>query len=252
MNRALVGFTGFVGSNLVKQASYSSLANSKNISDLYGKSFDELVIAAGDARKWFANQNPEHYKSHLDSLFNDLTKIRAKKVVLFSTVDVYDEQASSDEDVQCVSHEPYGKYRFYLEEKISAHFENVIVIRLPGLFGQGLKKNIIYDLIVGKDISGFNPNSKFQWFCLDNLTDILEYVAKKNIKVLNVAVEPISVKELFTYLNVNTDELDINAKKIVYDIGTRYAREFSNTNNYLYSKNKTLSLIGKFYKEETQ
>lgn len=40
----------------------------------------------------------------------------------------------------------YGKDRLWLENKVSDSFDS-LVIRLPGLYGKGLKKNFLYDYI---------------------------------------------------------------------------------------------------------
>lgn len=42
---ALVGYTGFVGSNLCRSASFDFLANSKNVQQLYGVKPDVLIYA---------------------------------------------------------------------------------------------------------------------------------------------------------------------------------------------------------------
>lgn len=45
MRRALIGHTGFVGSNLNQQCEYSHCYNSKNIGDIKGEHFEEIVCA---------------------------------------------------------------------------------------------------------------------------------------------------------------------------------------------------------------
>ena len=41
----------------------------------------------------------------------------------------------------------YGRNRYYVEKFVNSHFANCTIIRLPSLFGKGLKKNFIYDLL---------------------------------------------------------------------------------------------------------
>ena len=69
---ALVGYTGFVGSNLLKQHPFQHLYNSKNISDIAGKSFDLLVFSGAQAVKWWANQNPEEDRAKIQSALDPL------------------------------------------------------------------------------------------------------------------------------------------------------------------------------------
>ena len=54
---ALIGFTGFVGSNLARQHTFGALFNSSNISDIHDQHFDTLVFSGARAVKWWANKN---------------------------------------------------------------------------------------------------------------------------------------------------------------------------------------------------
>ena len=46
MKIALIGYTGFVGSNLLSQYDFTDRYNSKNIQDIHGKDYD-LCLCAG-------------------------------------------------------------------------------------------------------------------------------------------------------------------------------------------------------------
>ena len=59
MKKAIIGYTGFVGGNIIAQSNFDYSFNTTNISDIEGRYFDLLVIAAPSAEKWKANQNPE-------------------------------------------------------------------------------------------------------------------------------------------------------------------------------------------------
>lgn len=58
MKSALIGYTGFVGNNLIGQAHFDDLYNSKNIGDACDREYDLLVCAAPSAEKWKANLDP--------------------------------------------------------------------------------------------------------------------------------------------------------------------------------------------------
>ena len=59
MSNALIGYSGFVGSTLLKQGSFDTLYRSSNIGEIEGKTFDTLVCAGAPAQKWIANREPE-------------------------------------------------------------------------------------------------------------------------------------------------------------------------------------------------
>ncbi|MEO6876905.1 MAG: pyridine nucleotide transhydrogenase, partial [Gemmatimonadaceae bacterium] len=56
---ALIGHTGFVGSNLLRQHGFEATFNSANIEQIAGRSFDLVVCCGAPAEKWKANAHPE-------------------------------------------------------------------------------------------------------------------------------------------------------------------------------------------------
>ena len=59
MRAALIGYTGFVGSNLARQLRFDATYNTSNIESIAGEEFDLLVCAGVRAEKWIANANPD-------------------------------------------------------------------------------------------------------------------------------------------------------------------------------------------------
>ena len=123
MKSALIGHTGFVGSNINSQYSFKHRFNSKNYKEMKNKEFDLMVCAGVRAEKWLANSDPENDLKSIYSLLNVLEKTKAKKFILISTVDVYMNPSEVDEDTpinpdEC---EPYGKHRFIVEEHLQRH-----------------------------------------------------------------------------------------------------------------------------------
>ncbi len=148
MVTSLVGYTGFVGSNIVGEYNFNNLYNSKNISDSYGTRPDILIYAGVRAEKFIANNEPEQDYKIVEEAFSNIKQINAKKVVLISTIDVYKKPILVNEDtvIDTENLHPYGLNRYYLEQWVSKEFDSTI-IRLPGLFGRNIKKNFIFDLI---------------------------------------------------------------------------------------------------------
>lgn len=147
--KGLIGYTGFVGGNLNNQIRFDKKYNSGNINDIKGENFDIIYCAGVSAVKWFANQNPKKDLLGINSLIENLKTISSKMFVLISTIDIYSEFGNIDEDTvpNIEKQDDYGKNRFYLENWVKENFENYLIVRLPALFGKGLKKNFIYDLL---------------------------------------------------------------------------------------------------------
>ena len=250
MKSILIGATGFVGGNLSQQIKFDVLASSKNISEFKGHFFDLVVIAAGDARKWYANANPKEDLHHISKLSDDICSINAKRVIHFSTIDVYKTKLGNELSLPDeITTETYGSNRYYLEEVIRRRFKNSSTIRLPALYGNGLKKNLIFDVLNNRELSSCNPESSFQWFDLNNLNNIIKFVEDNKIPLLNVCSEPLNVLELLLSLDIPTTDLSPAATLVKYDVTTIYGALFGKSGSYLYSKKQCVSGVKNFLNE---
>ncbi|MCL1973044.1 MAG: NAD(P)-dependent oxidoreductase [Endomicrobia bacterium] len=147
----LIGYTGFVGSNLYKQQKFDGVFNSKNIADSFGSNPDLCVYAGIRAEKFAADKFPQQDLSHIKEAIENIKQINPKKLILVSTVDVIPSPQKEDifEDTSYRTDRltPYGRNRLLLENEVHKLYSDALIIRLPALFGDGLKKNFIYDLI---------------------------------------------------------------------------------------------------------
>ncbi len=163
MNSALLGYTGFVGGNLLESASFTHLFNSKNIHDIKDHEFDFLVCSCIPAEMFVANSNPEQDLKNIQDILDILKTVKAKQAVLVSTIAVYPQPVVTDENsLQFDVNTPYGKHRRYVEEQFAQLFENYLIVRLPALFGYNIKKNFLYDII--NPTPAFLKNDKFTEF----------------------------------------------------------------------------------------
>lgn len=167
--KALVGCTGFVGSNLYSQTDFDGAYNSKNISDAFGTSPDLLVYAGVRAEMFLANNFPEKDFAQIQNAAENIKKINPKFLVLISTVSVYGENARGDENTEIDESRlsAYGKNRLYLEKWAESNWKNRLIVRLPAIYGKNLKKNFIYDYI--HVIPALLKYEKFNELCKLNL-----------------------------------------------------------------------------------
>ena len=190
---ALIGHTGFVGSNLLAQQEFGAMYNSSNISSIRGRSFSHVICAGATALKWWANKNPAEDRARIQALMDDLQSITAERFTLISTIDVYAnpiDVRESDQPAPMALH-PYGVNRLALENFIASQFPVHHILRLPGLFGDGLKKNVIYDMMSGNMLDLINPHSSFQWYPLDRLSADIAVIEKLRLQLINIATEPV-------------------------------------------------------------
>lgn len=149
MTTVLVGYTGFVGSNIYAAGKIDAAYNSKNIQEAYGTCPDLLIYAGLRAEKYLANNAPEKDMELIRQAEENITKINPKKLVLISTIDVFKVPKNVDENsvIDTENLHPYGYNRYQLELWVRENYPDALIIRLPGLFGKNIKKNFIYDYI---------------------------------------------------------------------------------------------------------
>ncbi|MBN9397492.1 MAG: NAD(P)-dependent oxidoreductase [Candidatus Melainabacteria bacterium] len=235
MTNALIGHTGFVGGNLLAQTHFDFVYNSSNISEIDGRSFQTVVCAGVRAVKWWANKNPQEDWQGIANLIHHLSRVQTDKFVLISTVDVYNVAENvTEDDLPCEQFlHAYGLNRLKLESFVQTHFSNHQIIRLPALFGPGLKKNVIYDLMNNNMIEAINPASAFQWYPVRRLTDDLARASASDAKLINFATPPVSVAKIherfFSALKMGAHP----NPPAVYDIHTKHAALFSSNGDYI-------------------
>lgn len=144
----LIGYSGFVGQNL-DGPEFDLRFNSKNSGELRGKKFDLLVCTGVPGHKTLANQFPQKDWESISELMTNLSQVQCAKLVLISTIDILPEGTGKYEDAPLSEGgmSAYALHRFKMECFAREHFDDVTIVRLPGIFGKGLRKNFIFDLI---------------------------------------------------------------------------------------------------------
>lgn len=144
----LVGSTGFVGGNIIAKHKFSNTCHSSDISEYYGTSPDLCIYAGVPSAMYLANANPEADLEIMKLARKNIKMINPKQLVLISSIAVYQNSIGKNElsimDEEILS--AYGKNRLQLEKWIRKDYPNALIIRLPALYGIGLKKNFIFDL----------------------------------------------------------------------------------------------------------
>lgn len=199
---ALVGCTGFVGGNLAAKGNFDGLYHSSNIEEAFGTKPELLIYAGLRAEKFLAEKFPERDLESIENAKENIRKIAPKRIVLISTIEVYDNSFHKTESDPAIGSGAYGKNRVLLEQWVEKEYPDHLIIRLPGLFGKGIKKNFIYDYIhfipallkedKFKELSERNPLLKDYYALNENGFFQLQQVSQEERKDL---------KEIFKKLN---------------------------------------------------
>ena len=250
---ALIGFTGFVGGNLLRQRGFDALFNSSNVDQMSGRAFDLVVCAGARAEKWKANAEPERDLDNIEVLIRALSHAYVGKLVLISTVDVFINPAGVDEDspTPMTGLHAYGRNRRRLEQVAAARF-GATIVRLPGLYGPGLKKNVIYDFLHDNDVHKIDSRSIFQFYNVERLWADIEIALGHELEMLHLPPEPVSVADIAreAFGLEFTNEVAVMPAR--YDIQSRYADLFGGTGRYVESSSQELAGIGRYVARERQ
>jgi nucleoside-diphosphate-sugar epimerase len=250
---ALIGYTGFVGSNLLRQHSFDACFNSSNIEQIAGRGFDLVVCCGARAEKWKANADPERDLDSIERLTRALEQVNAQKVVLISTVDVFLDPVDVDEDspTPTTGLTAYGRHRRRLEQIVAGRFD-ALIVRLVGLFGPGLKKNAIYDLLHDNNVGAIDSRGVFQYYDIGRLWGDVELSLDHELPLVHLPTEPVSVADVARAAFGIEFSNAVSSAPSRYDIHTRYAAFFGGVNPYLEGKTSTLARIAAFVAAERE
>lgn len=251
---ALIGSTGFVGKNLDTAGQFTDRYHSKNIHEIAGTEYDTIVCAGVSAVKWWANKHPQEDWQGIQKLLDGLAATRAHTFVLISTIDVYPSPDGVDEAtlLDDVDNHIYGKHRYKVEGFIKEHFENHYILRLPALFGPGLKKNVLFDLLNDNCLDVINPKSRFQYYDVLRLSQDIQKVMAQQLRLVNLATEPLTTQSITERFFPGKLYGDNPAPQAQYDFWSRHAEVLGGAQHYLYDAKTVMDDLEAFVARETK
>ncbi len=218
---ALIGYTGFIGSNLTNFKKNLVKYNSKNIHKIRNQNFDIIICAGTSSKIWIAKKRPNEDKKKIENLIKNLKTVKTKIFILISTSEVYGKSKICLETNQNLKkrNSSYGLNRLMLETFIEKKFENHCILRLPIVYGKNFSKNFIFDLINNHEIYKLNGSDLIQIYNVANLKKDIKFAIKNKIKKLNISSKPIKLsiiaKKFFNIkLNSKKKFRTINIKSI--------------------------------------
>lgn len=249
---ALVGSSGFVGTTLQCQTEFDALYRSSNIQEIKGASFDRVICAAAPAQKWIANRQPDQDRENIESLIRNLGSINCRQFILISTVDVFMNSIGVDEDtvVDESGLHPYGRNRRLLERFVEDSFSDHLIVRLPGLVGPGLRKNVIYDFLNSNNLSVIDSRGVFQFYPMVNLWGDLKIALTAGLRLVHLTAEPVSVADASELGFYRAFHQELPGHVARYDMQTRHADLFGGRGLYQYSRRESIQAIRAYAQSE--
>lgn len=187
----VMGGTGLVGSSFVSELSSSGakvlsltsqnfdLYCSKNISSKF------FINANGNSYRYKANKNPFwDFDKSVYSLIKSLKCFTSEKYIYFSSVDVYDDKRSPDNNQESAIINPrgldyYGYNKFVAENILEKYHENCLVLRLGSVVSALAKKGPFYDL--SQNQLYIDKNSKLSVIDIENIHKAFFVLERNNL-----------------------------------------------------------------------
>ena len=249
---ALIGFSGFVGATLLNQRKFERCFRSTTIGEMDGGDFDLVVCAAPSAQKWIANHEPEADRRKVESLIGHLKTIQCNTFVLISTVDVFKRPLAVNED-SLVDEEglhPYGLHRRGIEKFVAGRFPKHLIVRLSGLVGPGLRKNVIFDFLNNHNLHMIDSRGVFQFYPMVNLWRDIQIALQAGLNLVHLTAEPVSVAEIALAGFDKQFDQTLPVPAPAYDLQSKYAGLFGGEGVYQYSKRETIQTVQAYAQSE--
>ncbi len=150
-----------------------------------GKSFDILINANGNSKRFWANQNPQDdFLASTVSVYKSIFDFQSDIYIYISSPDVYENHTGtkSTNEAQKINAEnlsPYGFHKYLSELIVKKHKEKYFILRCSMILGTRLKKGPLYD-ITHKNPLHITLKSKLQFITTHAISEVIETLFEKS------------------------------------------------------------------------
>jgi len=221
---AVIGGNGFLGSMLSNDFGAKKILRN-NLDSIAQSYWDQIIIAAPTGNRLMVGDNPVQDFNDCRAIVEAIQKSTYDQLLYISTVDVYQEKTSIDDNLSVqVPEHSYGKNRHFLERSLSA-LDHCHIIRLPSLCHPTIKKNILFDLASSQWLDKISLDSCVQWYPIKKLAHDINWVIKSGVTHINLVSSPISNRQIVqTYFPELVDNLSRNSVQLQrYNVRTSYS-----------------------------
>ena len=178
-----------LGSDLVRYLNTKfevTAIHKKNYLSYMGKSFDIVINANGNSKRFWANQNPqEDFSASTASVIQSIFDFPCSIYIYFSSPDVYENHTKAEctKEYGWINPEklqPYGFHKYLSELIVKKYKEKFIILRPSMILGSNLKKGPIYDILQNKPLY-ITLQTKLQFITTQAISEIIEIILKKSI-----------------------------------------------------------------------
>lgn len=178
----VIGGRGFVGSAFVRALGERHGVRVRSITrdnyeELKGTGSDIVIDAAGNSKKFIAEQEPfRDFELSVAHRLRTLMDFPAGTHVHVSSADVYsglESPATTNEGspIDMARSSNYGFHKRMAEQLVQRYAQQWLIVRLAGMVGPGLRKNPVYDILTGAELR-IHPESRYQFIATETAADV--------------------------------------------------------------------------------
>jgi hypothetical protein len=134
-------------------------------------------------------------------------------------------------------------HRRLLEKFVEKHFARHLIVRLPGLVGPGLRKNVIFDFLNDNNLKAIDSRGSFQFYPMVNLWADIQIALAAGLDLVHLTAEPISVADVAQQGFGRHFEQVTQAHPASYDFRTKHAGLFGASGPYQYTRRETIQAV---------
>lgn len=216
-----------------------------------GASFDVLINANGNSRRFWANEHPlEDFEASTVSVYKSIGDFVFKKYVYISSSNVYPDhhESSKTKEETPIEHEhldPYGLHKYMSEQIVENRCEDWFILRSSMILGRNLKKGPVYDILNGQPLF-IALDTRLQMITTKAVAEVIELLLQKEVKdeVFNMGgrgtfsfedAEKIFGKKVVLHEEAQRQIYEMNVDKLgeLYNLKSseEYLREYVETIN---------------------
>jgi len=172
------------------------------------------------------------FQASVASVRNSLVDFRFRNYLFLSTSDIYPdcsrvELTHEDCAIDVSKQSPYGFHKYLAELCVQHGAADWLIVRQGGFVGEGLKKNVVYDVLHG-DRLWVHPDSEFQFINTDDSARLIMELINKGVsrEIFNLTARgTISVHKIMQLAGREVP-FDGNAGSVRYEIATEKAASY--------------------------
>ncbi|MDF3054482.1 MAG: pyridine nucleotide transhydrogenase, partial [Gammaproteobacteria bacterium] len=124
------------------------------------------------------------------------------------------------------------------------------IVRLPGLAGPGLRKNVIFDFLNNNNLHSIESRGIFQFYPMVNLWYDICTALQADLRLVHLTAAPVTVSDVARMGFGRSFEQTLAGTPAHYDMQTRYASVFGIEGLYQYSVRETIQAIRAYAQSE--